>query len=174
MIYLKIIGSALVILSTSILGYYYGQQFSNRLKNLISLEQCIKLLETEIVYGATLLPEALENVYAKGDKKVSILFKKIKENLLTESNTDVYKSFYHVLEDLKRDLNFKDDDVKLLLALGRVLGSSDRRDQEKNFNFILKQLSVLQNNARIEREKNEKMFKGLGVLMGLAIIIILL
>ncbi|NMB08302.1 MAG: stage III sporulation protein AB, partial [Tissierellia bacterium] len=60
------------------------------------------------------------------------------------------------------------------LSLGRVLGSSDRKDQEKNFSLILKQISFLQNDARLEKEKNEKMFKGLGILIGLAIVIILL
>ncbi len=69
MFYLKIIGSALIVFSTGIMGYCYGKQFSNRLNNLIYMEQCIKILETEIVYGSNLLTEALNNVYLRGNKK---------------------------------------------------------------------------------------------------------
>ena len=64
--------------------------------------------------------------------------------------------------------------MEIFLSLGRVLGSSDRKDQEKNFQLILKQISFLEKDARLEKEKNEKMFKSLGVLTGLVIIIILL
>lgn len=174
MIYFKIIGAFLIVSSTSIIGYYYGNQFSNRLNNLIYMEQCIKILETEIVYGAILLPEALINVYNKGNKKVSFIFKEIKNHLLMNKNSDVYNSFLHVSNSFKNKLSLKDEDVEIFLSLGRVLGSSDRKDQEKNFSLILKQISFLQNDARLEKEKNEKMFKGLGILIGLAIVIILL
>lgn len=173
MIYIKIIGAVLTVLSTSIIGYFYGKEFADRLDNLIYLEQCIKILETEVVYGATLLPEALTNVYKKGYKKVSILFNKVKEYLLLDKNRDVYTSFLNISNEMKAELSLKEEDIELLISLGRVLGSSDRKDQEKNFNLILKQLSFLQNNARLEKEKNERMFKGLGILTGLAIIIIL-
>ncbi len=174
MIYLKIIGSLLIVSSTSIMGYCYGKQFSNRLNNLIYLEQCIKILETEIVYGGTMLNEALTNVYNRGNKKVSFIFEEIKNHLLMDKEVDVYNSFLNVSDSLKIKLSFKDEDIDFFLSLGRVLGSSDRRDQEKNFNLILKQISFLEDNARLEKEKNEKMFKGLGILMGLAIVIILL
>ena len=174
MLYIKILGSFLIVFSTSIIGYYYGMQFSHRLNNLIYMEQCIKILETEIVYGAILLPEALSNVYNKGNKKVSFIFKEIKEQLLEDKKGDVYSSFIKVSNKLKNDLHFKKEDVEIFLSLGRVLGSSDRKDQEKNFQLILKQISFLEKDARLEKQKNEKMFKSLGVLTGLVIIIILL
>ena len=165
MIYLKIIGSVLIIFSTSIMGYCYGKQFSNRLNNLIYMEQCIKILETEIVYGSNLLTEALNNVYLRGNKKVSFIFREIKDHLLSTKDGDVYSSFLVASNSLKNTLSFKDEDIELFLSLGRVLGSSDRKDQEKNFSLILKQISFLQTNARIERDKSERMFKGLGILL---------
>lgn len=174
MFYLKIIGSALIVFSTGIMGYCYGKQFSNRLNNLIYMEQCIKILETEIVYGSNLLTEALNNVYHRGNKKVSFVFREIKDHLLNNKEGDVYSSFLVVSNSLKNTLSFKDEDIDLFLSLGRVLGSSDRRDQEKNFSLILKQISFLEVNARIERDKSERMFKGLGILLGFTIVIILL
>lgn len=171
---LRIIGGLLIILSTTSIGFYYGNRFSNRLENLIYMEQCIKILETEIVYGAVPLPDALTNVYYKGNKKVSFIFEEMKKHLLNNKDEDIFQSFTYVSDLLKCKLNFKEEDIEMFLSLGRMLGSSDRQDQEKNFKLILKQIAVFQNEAKLERDKNEKMYKNLGILTGFAIVIILL
>lgn len=174
MIAMKLIGGFLIIFSSTMLGFYYGNKFSKRMENLFFLEHCIKILETEIVYGACPLPEALLNVYRKGNKRVSFIFNDIRSNLLLDKDGDVFNSFTIVSEKIKDELNFKDEDIELLLSLGRVLGASDRQDQEKSFKIILNQIQLLQNDAKKERDKNERMYKNLGVLMGIAIVIILL
>lgn len=170
----KLFGSILIIISTSLIGFYYGDKYSDRLSNLIYLEQCFKILETEIVYGANPLPEALTNVYKKGNKKVSFVFKEISDHLKANKNGDLFQSFHSVVGILRNSLSLKDEDIELFLSLGRVLGSSDRKDQEKNFNFVFKQISVLQREAKIEKDKNEKLYKNLGILSGITILIILL
>ena len=171
---IKLIGSLLIISSTTLIGFYYGRKYSSRLKNLIYMEQCIKILETEIVYGATPLPEALTNVYNKGNKSVSFVFEDIKNHLLGNKKGQIFDSFSHMVIPLKDRLNFKEEDIEVFLSLGRVVGSSDRQDQEKNFKLILNQIAVLEREAKLERDKNEKMFKNLGILTGLAIVIILI
>ncbi len=174
MIFIKFMGGLLIVLSTTLMGFYYGKKYSSRLNNLIYMEQCIKILETEIVYGAVPLPEALVNVYNKGNKKVSFVFKEIKDHLLANRGGDVLDSFSYVINSLKEKLNFKKEDIEMLISLGRVLGSSDREDQEKNFKFVLSQIAILEGEAKMERDKNEKMFKNLGILTGLTIVIILI
>ncbi len=171
---LKLMGGLLIILSTTLMGFYYGSRFSNRFNNLIYLEQCLKILETEIVYGAIPLPEALSNVYNKGNKKVSFIFEEIKENLLNNKKGDIFNSFFSIVDLLKDRLNLKDEDIEIFLSLGRVLGSSDRQDQEKNFKYIFNQITLLQKEAKLEKDKNERMYKNLGVLTGITIVIILL
>ncbi|MCF6460086.1 stage III sporulation protein AB [Clostridium sp. Cult3] len=174
MVFLKFAGGTLVLLSSSLMGFSYGKKYSNRLNNLIYMEQCIKILETEIVYGAVPLPEALLNVYNKGNKKVSFIFKEIRDHILNNRVEDVYYSFFHVRHILKESLYFKQQEIEIFLSLGRILGASDREDQEKNFKLILNQIILLEKEAKLERDKNEKMFKNLGVLIGLAIVIILI
>lgn len=174
MFIVKFIGGFLIISSTTLIGFSYGGRYSNRLNNLIYMEQCLKILETEIVYGAIPLPEALSSVYHKGNKKVSIIFEDIKNHLLENKKGDVFESFAHVINSSKDKLNFRKEDIEIILSLGRVLGSSDREDQEKNFKLILTQINVLQREAKLEKDKNEKMYKNLGVLTGIAIVIILL
>jgi stage III sporulation protein AB len=171
---LKLLLISSIFFTCTTIGYTYSKKFSFRLENLIYLEQCIKILETEIVYGATPLPEALSNVYKKGNSRVSFIFNQIKEDLLTNKRSQVLNSFLSIEESLYNDLYLRKDDVETFLSLGRVLGTSDRVDQQKNFLLIYNQIAALIVEAKFERNKNEKLYKSLGIITGIGIIIILI
>ncbi|HAE91432.1 stage III sporulation protein AB [Tissierella praeacuta] len=173
MVLLKLISTLFIFLTSSTIGYLYGKTFSSRFENLIYLEQCIKILETEIVYAATPLPEALSNVFNKGKKKVSYIFDEIKENLFLNKEGGVYNSFLSVESKLYEELYLQKEDVEVFLSLGRVLGTSDRKDQQKNFTLILNQIDTQILEAKIERNKNEKLYRSLGIITGVGIIILL-
>lgn len=174
MFLLKFISSLGIFLTSTIIGHLYGQKFTSRYENLIYMNQCIKILETEIVYGSTPLPDALSNVYRKGKQKVSFIFKEIKEDLLINKPSDLSSSFLSVEDKMYRDLSFNKADVEMFLSLGRVLGTSDRLDQQKNIALVLNQMDGLISEARLEKTKNEKLYKSLGIITGIGIIILLI
>ena len=173
MIFLKTILLIVIFSICTSIGILHGRTFSTRLENLIYLEQCIKILETEIVYGSTPLPQALTNVFEKGNLRISFIFEAINRDLLENKRGDIYLSFVSVKETLFTKLNLKKVDVETFMSLGRVLGTSNREDQEKNFKITLNQFTVLISEAREERNKNEKLYKTLGLITGIGIIIIL-
>jgi len=173
MLLLKILGSLMIIASSSLIGYTYGIKYSKRVKNLIYLQNCIQLLETEIIYSATPLPEALENIYRKGNKNVSFIFKDIKEYLTLNRSTSISKSFSYVFNSSKENLCLEGEDIEVFLSLGRSLGASDRFDQEKHFKTALIQIQIQQKGAEESKNKNEKLYKNLGVLAGFAIVLFL-
>ena len=174
MILLKILLLTVIFTLCTSIGFLHGRTYSERLDNLIYLEQCIKILETEIVYGSTPLPEALTNLYMKGNPKVSFIFKEIKTDLLSNKRGEIYLSFLSIKDLLYHKLHFKKEDVETFLSLGRVLGTSNRADQEKSLAITLNQISGLISEARNERNKNEKLYKTLGLITGIGIIIILI
>lgn len=174
MILIKFLSSIGIFLSCTLIGQFYGNKYSSRLSNLIYLEQCIKILETEIIFGATPMPDALHNVYKKGNRKVSYIFEIIKEDLLFKKPNNLINSFLTVEDMLYSELSLKKQDVELFLSLGRVLGTSDRNDQEKNFIFTLNQIRNQIAEAKEEKYKNEKLYKSLGIISGLVLIILLI
>lgn len=174
MFVVKLFSSFLIIFSSSLIGYLYGTKYSKRVSNLMYLQQCIRILETEILYGANPLPEALNNVYKKGNKKISIIFEVIKNNLLNKKEKSLYDCFLDIESILRNKLYFHQKEIEVFMTLGQTLGTSNRKDQEKNFKMVITQLKSLEEEAKIEKKKNEKMYKSLGVLTGIAIVIILL
>ncbi len=174
MIILKLLCLSLILCICTIIGNYYGKKYALRYENLVSLEQSIKILETEIVYGATPLPDALSNVYKKGNPRVSYIFELIKEDLISNKRNFVYESFLLLENELKNRLNLKDEDVEIFFSLGRVLASSDRTDQSRIFKLTLNQIAAQIEDAKIDKNQNEKLYRNLGVITGLGIIILLI
>lgn len=173
MLAFKLISSIGIFLASSTIGYLYGHRYSARLVNLIYLKQSIKILETEIVYGATPLPDALLNVYRKGKSDISFIFRDISEDLQSNKRYELINSFSTVVTDMETKLNLKKEDIEMFLSLGSVLGTSDRNDQQKNFNLIFNEIDGLIEDAKAEREKNEKLYKTFGVITGIGIVILL-
>ncbi|EOC99761.1 stage III sporulation protein SpoIIIAB [Caldisalinibacter kiritimatiensis] len=173
MLFLKIVASLMIISSCTLIGYFLGMTYSKRVENLILLQNCIRILETEIVYSATPLPEAFNNVYLKGNKKVSYVFNDIKKYLIQNKDATVFDVFVSVSKTLSDELHLKKEDIEIILSLGRVIGNSDRLDQQKHFKMIHTQLENQCKEAEESKKKNEKLYKNLGVMSGLAITIIL-
>lgn len=171
---LKFLSMLSIFSICTIIGYYYGQKYALRFENLVYLEQCIKILETEIVYGATPLPDALSNVYKKGKSTVSYIFEDIKKDLISNKRGFVFESFLEIESQLYNRLYLKKEDVEIFLSLGRVLGTSDRLDQSKVFKIILNQISAQIAEAKAEKNQNLKLYRSLGVITGIGIIILLI
>ena len=70
-------------------------------------------------------------------------------------------------------LNLKGEDINLILSLGNMLGKTDVEGQMSEINqfcsLINEQIAI----AEEEKNKNSKMYKSLGTIIGLAIVIIL-
>ncbi|MCK9442976.1 MAG: stage III sporulation protein AB [Tissierellaceae bacterium] len=171
---LKILSAFCIFITSSAIGFSYGQTFSLRFENLLYLEHCIKILETEIVYGATPLPEALANVKKKGKPRVSFIFDDIRRDLISNKREAIYHSFLTVEEKLHHRLHLKKEDIEIFFSLGRVLGSSDREDQSKIFKIVLAQLEGQLDEAKLEKNQNAKLYRSLGIITGLGIIILLI
>lgn len=174
MFLLKMLGSLIIIISSSLIGYFYGSTYSKRVRNLIYLRNCIQLLETEIMYSASPIPEALGNVYKKGNKEISFIFKEITEHLLSDRNHSLEDSFQFVCSRYKTQLSLTSEDVEVIISLGNTLGKSDRIHQQKYFKLIITQLEGQQADAEERKKKNEKMYKSLGLLGGIALAILLI
>lgn len=171
---IKIFINGIILLLTSIIGYAYGNIYTRRARNLLDLQYCIRVLESEIINGNVPLPQALENTSVKGRGSISILFKEIKDDLTINKREDIFHSFLRQKYNLKDRYALKTEDIEVFLYLGKILGKSSRGDQEKNMRFIISQLDNLYIEAQNEEAKNAKLYRTLGFLAGLVIVIILI
>lgn len=171
---IRIVGFIFIIFSCSGLGYVLSSRLSMRVRELKLLRISLQMLETEIVYSNTPLPLAFNSVQKKCGRPVKNLFKTTSENLDKKVFGTVGEAFSASIEENKDILSLNREDMEILKSFGYSIGSSDVEGQVKSFNMVLKQLDGQEIKAEDIRSKNEKMYRNLGFLAGLAIVIILL
>ena len=70
-------------------------------------------------------------------------------------------------------LNMKNEDFDVIETLGNTLGKTDIDGQINGLNQFKERLSIQIKQAELEKNKNSKMFKSLGTIVGLVIVILL-
>ena len=162
---------AILIGSTSI-GFLISKGYKNRVLELRCFSNLINILQNKIKFTHKPLCDVLEEVSnIKTNARISQIFKKTAKNL---ENQTCEEALDKAITEEKVFLNLNTEDIELIKILGTVLGKTDIDGQMSEIN----QFNVLLANqiAKAEQEqlKNEKMYKSLGTIVGLVIVIILI
>ncbi|MBO8137305.1 MAG: stage III sporulation protein AB [Desulfotomaculum sp.] len=169
---LKLIGAALILCACACTGFSVARDYRRRPVELRLLQSALQMLETEISYGATPLPDALEQVGKRCESTVSSLFMITSQNLLKGEGITAGEAWEEALKKFHRKSSLKTSDLEVLRVLGSSLGISDREDQVKHLRLAREQLKIEAAKAEEEAAKNVKLYNYLGFLGGLTIILI--
>lgn len=162
---LKLAGSGLIILGASLCGFLKSSQLKKREEELGKIISALTFLEKEIVYEKRDIKSAMLSV---GKIAGCELFCEVARGM----EKGVTKAMEHAV-DMCGDSLLGTDKIALL-SLGESLGMSDTLSQVKSISYTKEQLLMLQKLAHTDYEKFGKMYKSLGLLSGLAIVILLI
>lgn len=174
MLFLKWIILLGIFLTSLTLGFAYGDKYAKRVYYLKGLLQSIKLLKTEVIILSNPLPIALKNASDKSDKKIKEVFDLILKDIMENDRGEVYSSFLETKYMLRNECFLLKEDIGLFLNLGKIIGKTDRLDQGKHFTHVIEELKTAIDEAKVDKDKNQNMYRSLGLLMGLGAIIILI
>jgi stage III sporulation protein AB len=170
----KLLGSALVLGATSAVGWQVAGTYVRRPTQLRDLQTALAVLQTEIEYGATPLPEALGAAALAAGGGVAPLFSGTAERLLRGEGQTAGDAMRQAVSELQGATALAPQDLAVLLALASVLGATGRADQVRHLHLARERLSGEEARARDERQRYERVAKYLGVLSGAALVLILL
>ena len=94
---LKIVGSLVVLCTSTILGFYYAGIYVERVKQIRGIQYALNILESEIVYTSTPLADAFKNVGEKSNEPFKRLFNNLSLKLKDKNIESVAKAFRLVL-----------------------------------------------------------------------------
>ena len=160
----------LVIFGLAIyLGNATARKYVDRVKELIAIKSALNILENKIKFTQTPLAEIFEQIEKSvSEKNIKKLFK----NITHEKQKNIHESWENAIN--KAEINLEKEDKKILIDMGKILGSTDVDGQISNIkitsSFIDKQIQK----AEEEKNKNVKLYKTLGIVSGLTIVIILI
>ncbi|HEY8348579.1 MAG TPA: stage III sporulation protein SpoIIIAB [Clostridiales bacterium] len=171
--FLKVLGSIIVLLSSSFLGYIMSRDCSKRPQQLRSLQNLLQMFENQISYSSDVLAEAFERISRAGGE-TGIFFRTTVDLLKNGSAANASEAWEKAVKKCIGRTALKREDEQILLSFGKSLGSTDLEGQIKNIRLALGQLALQVEKAEENRKKNESMYKSLGILGGLALVIILI
>ena len=170
---LKLVGAALVVAASGLSGMAVAGNYSRRPRELRSLRTALQMLETEIAYGATQLPEAMVQVANRCDDAVGPLFTLAASELSARSGVTAAEAWERALGAFYPGTALLPKDLQILRNLGSSLGISDREDQIKHLRLAMEQVGSENLAAEEEAARNVKLWSYLGFLGGLTLVLVL-
>jgi stage III sporulation protein AB len=170
---LKMLGAVLVIAATTLAGWVQAKQYASRPRQIRRLILALKRLETEIMYGFTPLPEALVRIGEQSGGAVGSIFHSAAENMKPPDNRTAQDALQLAIESGWSTTAMKKAEQDIMRQFSYTLGTSDRKDQLGHIATAVRQLESEEHEAREEQNRYEKMFRSLGLLFGVFIVIVM-
>ena len=166
---IKLAGGALVFYAGLFWGIFKSGELSKREKSLRDIRTALNVLESEIVFSSHYLKHAFMKI--SEICSCGALFSDTAEKMEEDG---ILKAWEYAVEKNKKKLVLKNSDAEIIKILGSQLGMSDREQQVKNIRHVDALLGQALEEAREEYHKSAKLYRSMGILGGLFIIILLL
>ena len=167
-----ILGCIAIIAGCGCMGLRLANRIRRRPVELRGGLMALALLDTEIVWGATPLPEAFCIVKERTDTPWQAFFAELQERLQQgESASTAWKETILVQTS---HFCLKQEDWQVMRDVSKGLGQSNRTEQHKQLELVQHQLSLMKEQAEIWSEKQAKMWSYLGFLCGIAGVLLMI
>lgn len=159
---------AIFSLSTGI-GILISKMYENRVKELRQFKNILNIIKTKIKFTYEPLAEIFNQISQEKSSKIEEIFENMTYKLAFEN---VKYSWMDAIQEA--DISITQEDKDILKELGKVLGQTDADSQVKEIEVTESFLNMQIEKAEEARKKNQKMYKTLGVVVGLVFVIILI
>ncbi|KUK11018.1 MAG: Stage III sporulation protein AB [Clostridia bacterium 41_269] len=160
-------------MTCSFIGLMISYKYALRPMQIKCFRFALQMLETEIYYSLTPLPEALFRVGKRFENEIGQFFLQVSQLITGKDILTADEAWKQSLNWLKENSFLSESDIDILEKFGYNLGCSDREEQIKHLKLVQQQLLHQEDNAEKEREKNERTWRLMGFWGGLLIVIIL-
>ena len=164
--YIKIIGSICLILSTAAVGYLKAEELELRVRTLKEMKRMIIFLQGELRFHKAELAEAFECVSERVEPRFGAFLSHMAEEL-EGKNTDCFENVWrkHCEEILKTE-GFVKEDAKLFEMLEGSLGYLDLTMQMESLKLAIFQVEDEIKTAEEQRQTRGKLYRTMGISAG--------
>jgi len=130
-------------------------------------------LENEIHYMGRPLGQALLQFSQNRDTPLSKFSRRVYE-ISKDEEKGIDLAWQKCIDEFKNYWPIEHEEWALLSQIGDVLGKTDRASQSSFIKMMHGKFSLQEKKAEEDRTRKEKLYKNLGILGGLAIVLVLI
>ena len=129
----------------------------------------LNVFEEKIKFTYAPIPEIFAEIGESFEDSIGKIFAQTSENMKTMFAGEAWEKAVDSV-----DTNFTSDDLNVIKGLAKMLGKTDLDGQVSEIRLTKEFLNTKINEAEIEKNKNSKLYKTLGVTVGLGAVIVLI
>ena len=160
MFIIKTIILLVIFCTSSLIGITISKKYSNRVNNLKEFKSALSMFETKIKYTYEPIPEIFKEISKNTKENISQIFIQASNKMNNQSAGEAWKD---AIEASSIEINKEDKNI--LKEMSKLLSEIKLTSK-----FLDKQIEL----AQQEKQKNEKLYRTLGMTIGLAIVILLI
>lgn len=168
----KFIGIAMIAMACGLFGFSISFDYVSRIRKIEKIKKMLVLLKGEIKYKNSEVIETISTVEEMTDGLSKEFLSEVIRTFNDEKCSINYawkKSVNKILEDNK---NLHEEDMRCLLELGTSIGITERETQISNIMNTIEILDLKINELNEGRGEKCKLYRTLGMMAGMFIMIV--
>jgi len=158
---LRIIGAILIISGGTLLGLLKSSVLKKRWDGISKILYSLRIMENEISYGKS----SMDTIFEKIERLGGLKFSENKHENAGECFSEAVKG---------EELHLEKEEDEVLRRFCETLGTTDSIVQLKNIKTTIKSLEILEDEAKSGYRKYGKVYRNMGMLIGLLAVIVLM
>ena len=171
MVFIKYILMFFILGTFILIGRLYAKKYENRLKELEEFDLLLNIFKAKIKFTSLGIQEIFNEIYENNKTNIGRIFKDASKLMNKETNI---KAWENAINKNKENIYLNKEDIEAICSLGKLLGNTDLEGQVSQIELTKNLLKKQIEEAKIEKNKNSKLYKTLGATIGFTIVIILM
>lgn len=173
MLVIKIIGCLMVMLSGTSIGFLAAGEVLKRIEDLNAFRTIAFLIQGDIRFNHSELPETLANISTRHKSRLSAFLNYIADELNKHNGLSFYEIWEYASENKLNLTALSKEDKSLFMDFGKSMGMQERTSQIDIIEHFINEIDTKLTELRTSSDAKKKLYKTLGFLSGLFIIIVL-
>ena len=171
---LKLFAALIIIFGFAYGGMLLSLRYKKRVAQLEELIDALNFMEFDIDFKQLHLSDSIERIGKSCKGGLRDVFLYVFDHMSKEKCTDMEKVWRKAVDRFREELFLNAEDIEILLDFSKRLGFGSKEHEKNNIKLAMAKLSIALDEARNLSKKNSKMFRGLGFLVGLFVVIVLI
>lgn len=169
MIFFKYLLLIVIFSLSTAIGLIISKMYENRVNELKEFKSIFNIMKTKIKFTYEPLREIFLQISKDNNTQIEKIFGQMACQIQYEQVEKVWSTAIQ-----KADISINQEDKNIIKKLGKLLGQTDVEGQISEIEVAENFLDMQIEKAEDEKKKNQKMYKTLGVVLGLVFVIILI